>query len=750
MFSAVVLAGGAPFSIKLPEKPTVQDKTAAKELEHYLGKTVKSKITVGGVDNPVFYVGAVEEAKSMGINPSALKSEEWVIKSKGGKVVLVGGGTRGTLYAVYNFIENQLGVHWWSPREEYIPSSGNISLPELDLKGKPFFMYRDIYRTNEPDDKGRFAVRNRLNRNGDAGIGAAYGGAFNYGPPYHCHTFNHYIPYDKYSKTNPQWFSLVNGKRAGGQFKGQLCLSNPELKEVFAKKLREYIKQGEENAEKLGVPAPKLYDLSQNDNKYPCECEKCKAMTEKYGASGLLLLLINSIAKEIKKDYPDILIRTLAYFHTETLPRNINPDDNVIISLCDTMTNQAASINSPENAQFREKIEGWSKISKNLFIWDYAITFDSGGRNMPFASEFDYGDLYRFYADNKVTGIFWEHEYPYVADMYTMKLWLEMKFLENPYADKDKLIETFLSKYYGKAGNYIKEYRQSIAAAARKNKAFISWFATLEASKYIDLQTLIKCHEIMDKAEKAVSGNPVLLERVQFARLSLDRLTYRLGRYYASKCRESGKSTDEFAKYFKKSCERSQEIWLKTTEGLAKKTDILNFIEQEKSYANIDLNYEPPAKFAGQNYLDFTADAFRLYRSASKYMRLVRDHDAGNGTAVWIDADAKRKDFALPMAIGAYDAKNKKLIKTLLIPHRDLPKNGGYKWYSLGTLMLNKECYIYFTRNWQAQLPLPSLKEKMEQYTVWAKIKVEGPLFYPRRIKKGKSSIYINRVVLVK
>jgi hypothetical protein len=131
-------------------------------------------------------------------------------------------------------------------------------------------------------------------------------------------------------------------------------------------------------------------------------------------------------------------------------------------------------------------------------------------------------------------------------------------------------------------------------------------------------------------------------------------------------------------------------------------------------------------------------------------MRLVRDHDAGNGTAVWIDADAKRKDFALPMAIGAYDAKNKKLIKTLLIPHRDLPKNGGYKWYSLGTLMLNKECYIYFTRNWQAQLPLPSLKEKMEQYTVWAKIKVEGPLFYPRRIKKGKSSIYINRVVLVK
>ncbi len=55
-------------------------------------------------------------------------------------------------------------------------------LESLDLRGVPVFQYRDIYMLYGLDG-GRFAARNRANREGDARITAQYGGSLDYGPP---------------------------------------------------------------------------------------------------------------------------------------------------------------------------------------------------------------------------------------------------------------------------------------------------------------------------------------------------------------------------------------------------------------------------------------------------------------------------------------------------------------------------------------------------------------------------------------
>ena len=112
MLFAVVfssMAGERHFKVEGPTNPKAWEKTAVEELDHYLGLCLGgNRLTVDGQDGVVFHVGDTEFAKKNGL--VGFQDEEWCVKSFGHDVALVGGGTRGTLYAVYHFLEDQCGV----------------------------------------------------------------------------------------------------------------------------------------------------------------------------------------------------------------------------------------------------------------------------------------------------------------------------------------------------------------------------------------------------------------------------------------------------------------------------------------------------------------------------------------------------------------------------------------------------------------------------------------------------------------
>ena len=140
-------------------------------------------------------------------------------------------------------------MRWWSDREEDAPVRDSLALPALDVSGRPAFLYRSIHRShNRAEADPRLAIRRRLNSNGLVPIPAEWGGGVEYGPPDHAHTFDMYLPWSKYGKEHPEWYSLIGGRRIGGQSDGQLCLSNPDLKAEFLGKLREMIAKGDADA----------------------------------------------------------------------------------------------------------------------------------------------------------------------------------------------------------------------------------------------------------------------------------------------------------------------------------------------------------------------------------------------------------------------------------------------------------------------------------------------------------------------
>ena len=299
--------------------------------------------------------------------------EEWVVRSVGDNLILTGGRPRGTLYAVYRFLEEVIGVHWWNACEETVPQKPTLEVDDFDLHGKPCFRYRDIYMLYA-NDNGRFAARNRINRQGDAPIAGEFGGEMSYGPPAHVHTFYTYMPPAQYFAEHPEWFSLIDGKRSADQ--AQLCLTNSELRKAFLEKLKAYIESSHAEAGREGKPAPLVFDVSQNDCGGMCQCDACQAIAKAEDSeAGPLLDFVNFLADAVKESHPEVFIDTLAYMMTQRPPKTIRPRDNVIIRLCDTGSNFTKPITDNENRRFRDELVSWSDIAKNLRIWDYAVTY---------------------------------------------------------------------------------------------------------------------------------------------------------------------------------------------------------------------------------------------------------------------------------------------------------------------------------------------------------------------------------------
>ncbi|MBO4344444.1 MAG: DUF4838 domain-containing protein [Victivallales bacterium] len=729
------------YAVKGPASPKPHESTAMKELTDYLARRINGKLTIGGASPVTFQVGDTELAKQNKCLSTELPEEKWVIKSVGDQIILNGGGTRGALYATYHFLEDYCDVHWWNDFEDYVPTASSLTLPKLDASGKPAFLYRDIYRFGAANPKT--SIRNRLNRCGDVPVPAALGGSFNYGPPYHCHTFDKYVPVDKYFKDHPEYFSLVNGRRVGGQDRGQLCLTNPELKKIFLENLLLNIKEGDELAKKNGVPAPRIYEVSMNDNHGKCDCDNCKAEAEKYNQSGLYLNFVNWLAAEVKKTHPDVYISTLAYFYTEPPPKGgVRAADNVVVKLCDTKTNQASSIFSPENKVFFDFVAQWKGFAKHLFIWDYAITFTHNTTGLPFASEFHYGDLYRYYLENNVSGVFWEHEEPHKADLYELKFFVETKLFEDPYQDVNKLIALFMDRYYGAAAPFVLEYRKLIDKARKDNEGFVSWFPSEGSFMFITDENIAECQALFDKAEKAVAGDKTLTARVRHARCGLDRLT--CSRTAPLNYHGTAKNEGPAVKLDVTAAANRQIVawadWCRNFPNGEKLAEAA--ANSLKAYSNEIKLYPAPEQFKDRNFYDFYCFSFEVYNKESTV--IVKDPESPVESATRIDVSNSHY-YLPPFAVGYYDqGRANTVLNTSIKPSQE----PGYHWYCAGKVKIQPNGYVYVTRAWTTKLQTGRRGLVGNEYEIWFSAKFTGPKYINGQDGQ-KDYIYIDRMLLV-
>ena len=312
--------GQARLPISITREACPGQERAAGELARYLRRITGADFAIARGTQP-------EGAIALAIEPS-LEEEAFCLEITDRGISIAGGSLRGLFYGVYGFLEDVLGVGFYTHDVTKIPWIPHLELEAATLWEKPALEYRQLDGTLEylPD----WRAHNRLNaaRTEAAGAPVApldrYGGGKSYA--LFVHTFDTLVPAAQYFDEHPEYFAMIDGERQREET--QLCLTNPEVLALVIKRVRQTLRAHPEAA---------IISVSQNDSlgDNGCTCPACAKVDEEEGShAGTLIRFVNAVAEAIEDEFPHVLVDTLAYRYTRTPPKITRPRRNVCVRLC--------------------------------------------------------------------------------------------------------------------------------------------------------------------------------------------------------------------------------------------------------------------------------------------------------------------------------------------------------------------------------------------------------------------------------
>ncbi len=682
------------------------EKNAATILQSYLKQSTGVSLPITDSKPDDFFICVGQDQALSSIDFNKLQPDEIILKTAKNSLYLSGSRPRGSLYAVYEFLEKYLGVRFITADETLVPKHNTLKLPELNYRYAPPFAIRGLLYTDIKTKK--FTSQLRLNGHFN-GLPVELGGRNSILG--WCHTFDSFIPAKKYLKKHPEWFSLRNGSRCGGMFKGQLCLSDKSLKK----------KMTEEVLKRLRAhPNAKMISVSQNDNNSSCQCEKCRALDKKYGGpSGTLIWFVNQIAEEVAKEFPDVVVETLAYTYTRGIPKNITPAPNVLIRLCSIEADCSRPLTAPENAKFLNDMKSWQKIAPHLGIWYYTANYSN--YFIPHPNWHVLAQDLRLFASAHIYRMFIEGSHGknvYQADFADLRVWLSSRLLWNPNLDPEKLTREFLDLYYKEAAPDIASYMKLLEKEVTRKGARLICYLN-DTSSWLRLKTLLKARSILNQAQQKVVDDSKISERVDRLVAEINYALLQRGEYSIfSKKTQALPPVDLNAAF--KVIEKASKRWSKEACGKVLKKQALSNLKQ--SISSPSPNRIPPEfckNTAPDDWFEFTASQFNR-----RPKTIVDDSDSTYGKSLKYDIPGRWSiQHSLPcnpseknfywhvwLAVKIPDVSSKQLNETVLSAglygisnKRTIPYNfsgkvfsdGKYHWLNLGTVNLNSPYYVW-------------------------------------------------------
>lgn len=415
---------------------TPAEATAAAELQKYLEQ--RAVVINDEVGFPITLV--LDET----LGDDSFKITASTAEGENQGMIIAGGNGRGVLYGVYNFLQEFASFRAYTPDLELFLNDDDIVIWDgVLLEYHPVFEMRmnDWYRYYyEPVKQSQLErmpywyVKNGVNIahgnwstwSGDLGYSWDYGGLF-------VHTIG-----------------KLTGKTGANP-----CLCEESLYESALASIRRIL------AEK---PETTIISVSQNDTTSRCTCEKCAAVDAEEGSpSGLWIRFVNRIAEALEDEYPNLVIDTLAYQHTQAAPKVTKPHPNVCVRLCSFkchFTHPLTDPNCEANKTFVKDLEDWSKICDRIYIWDYTTNYRY------YIATYATVDVFRenmqFFAEHNVKGMYPQGNYQTISGEFgELRAYLLAKLMWDPYMTEEEYnghMNEFLAAYYGEGWEYIRMY----------------------------------------------------------------------------------------------------------------------------------------------------------------------------------------------------------------------------------------------------------------------------------------------------
>ncbi len=763
--------------IVVPCNAHIVEKTAAEELSKYIEKALSVKLPIVcecEAEGKCIYVGTTEFAKTANVVGKEL--ENWIIKMEGDSLIITGGEYRGIIYAAYHFIEDFLGVRWWSPYDEDILEISSLSLPEdLYREGTPHFHHRGVYLQKAGPEGFHYLVKSRINAispyDDDILDGVCdetvkkFGGARWAGRPHHVHTIEKYFPPKETYEAHPDWFAW-NERQNKHIGEGNFCFSNKAFFDALLGKILAYVKEDVEVSEREGVAFPSYYSISIGDygTEFFCQCDECKKKIAEKGYSGYGLDFVNRLAREVGKEYPQAKLEFLVYLNYIELPKDGTlPEKNVVIRLADLVSDMGRGIHARTNANYLRLMRDWSaackKAGAEFYVYDYLYNIRP---NYALPIFYRIKDMVNTYCEYGVNGFFIEAQNS-DADCWELNKYVLTHLLEDPSLDEDILIDDAIKRYFGPAAEYAKEYLELMRSTLEKNEIKVLCCAEDSRFNYVDLNSIIKGSELLDKAKETVRGDKKFEPRINWLRRALDAaLAMRFFEFEAQAERE-GIEFNFSMKELKERIKAAFDEHTTTASFTAIKDYLLGLPEEP-------MIFDIPKELENENPDDiFQFSLLNMPKYVQNYMKVaygysaVKDEDAVCSEAIKLSFDeAKGSHKLLSWYPTLRNAENKSALYfglqqeandvAALEVYKDDIIQGGYHLYKIGSVRNIKE-----STNVRAKLPggagsinvkAAALTFPMDACDVYVSMKCTGEVYGGN--PTDENAIYFERMIFVR
>lgn len=545
----LVVDGQAGAVVVLPVAPSSVAKYAAEELVYHVEKATGAKLTVveeGREPNGPLarvYIGPTAAAARAGIDAKALSPDEFVLRGARDSLCIAGRDSdgkpldpdtwAGTLFGVYEVLENVMGVRWLWPGElgEHVPPTKSIVIPAMDKIVAPRLIIRRLRSTLDgrpgaaggdtfsPEalkkaraDEGKWLRRQRMGHSRKMRWG---------------HAFTTW--WKQYGGEHPDWFNLLDGGKRGPQYgdrgdRAGMCVSNPGF---HAQIIENWLKECTANPDNK----PNINGC-ENDVFGRCGCERCRAWDpprpdeglypERFSKHGIVsdryARFWRTLQELASKHDPDAIVTGYAYVNYAPPPVRETLNEHVWIGL---VPDSFFPRSEAEHEQCLAMWQGWAKTGCRLFL---RPNYTLEGYCMPFIYAHQFADEFAHHARNGMIATdfdsltaMWATQGPQV---YLFARWQSCL---------DKTADEVLAEYYGAFGpaakgveayfNYWENYtmgnRERFRATEKKMGANWASYPRL-AHECFTPEAFAGGRELLDAAAEVAGADALAAARVAF------------------------------------------------------------------------------------------------------------------------------------------------------------------------------------------------------------------------------------------
>lgn len=759
------LAQNARASVVLvaPESRTMPEDYALTELSNHLAQVTGATFTIvdeatfsGG--QPAIFLGQTAYAARHGIDFASCGDEELIVKTVDGNLVLTGGRPRGTLYAVYEFLERVVGCHWLAWDTTVIPNTPSLRIPPLDIHQAPPFSPRELYNEISLSTAGNTTasadstclLRNR----GQIPFDLRSGGFL---PYYHVtpHTFYRFVDPAVWFDSHPEYFSMnaagvrTCGVPVIGAAESGLCLTNPAVATVAAASIATFVDTKRAQYLDSGLIPSDVVDLSVEDNApFLCLCPNCVAFSTNEGSEGGLLVdFLDRVAAKLQATHPGLRLRSLAYGETDAAPLHARPSENVIMWWTDdySASDCYRPLTHPINRGQFAKLTAWTPITPHLQLWDYWNMGNSAAQ--PAVPQFipvatiaaDMGTFRTLGVD----GFFTEYEVGACdQSFYALGLWAGRQLTATPDLPVETLLRTFMSGYYGPAAAPMRQYHNFLEAALRDEPGSMKWSTKPSSRTYVTMEFLLRCRDLLLAAEQATTAGSLERLHVWQERIVVDNC---LLNHWQKLVLQAGHdfpfTRDSLVAPYVQMRRAVADHWRRDA-------DFMAAIDAESTALAAAPPFPP--QFAGLP----ANRVFDLPWSSLAHespVELVDDPQAAGGKAVCYAPRPEETTEESPR-FGIYDRASGRSAPSI----QATAKDGRYHWYDMGTFTLGTNSIIwghetwYLTAAYLASAYLNSADPTPNTWRFYISVKATGPNYEAGAAPAAPRRIYVDRVVLVR